>query len=201
MTAQHAKPPMMLGGFDDPGVRAQSVFRATLRAMAHPGTPVEIDPGTLTLAGLDVGTVALLLALADIDTNVWLPGATHDDIRRYLKFHCACPFVSEVSGAVFAVVPRGQAMPALAACAQGLPSYPDRSTTVLLEVEALQGGPRVALRGPGIEDVRHIAPQGLPADFWSQWQDNHARFPLGVDVVLIQGNTLCALPRTTRVES
>jgi alpha-D-ribose 1-methylphosphonate 5-triphosphate synthase subunit PhnH len=39
----------------------------------------------------------------------------------------------------------------------------------------------------------------LPADFAARMQANRASFPLGVDLVLICGAQLVALPRSTHV--
>jgi alpha-D-ribose 1-methylphosphonate 5-triphosphate synthase subunit PhnH len=43
--------------------------------------------------------------------------------------------------------------------------------------------------------------EGLTAAVWSQLRDNHAAFPRGIDLVLVAGSRLAALPRTTRVEA
>jgi alpha-D-ribose 1-methylphosphonate 5-triphosphate synthase subunit PhnH len=39
----------------------------------------------------------------------------------------------------------------------------------------------------------------LPVDFVSQLQSNRRTFPCGVDIVLIAGSEIAALPRSTRV--
>lgn len=193
--------PMLLPGFDDAVKSAQRTFRAALDAMSHPGTIGELAEPCGVPPGLSPALSALLLALADCDTPVWLPPQTPEGVRAFLRFHCGCPLVAEVGQATFVAVPAGHAVPDLAACAQGDPAYPDRSATLLLEVESLCDGPAVTLRGPGIERQATLAVQGLPAGFWTQWQANHARFPLGVDVLLTSASRLCALPRTTQAEA
>jgi alpha-D-ribose 1-methylphosphonate 5-triphosphate synthase subunit PhnH len=40
---------------------------------------------------------------------------------------------------------------------------------------------------------------GLPADFATIWQRNHALFPRGIDLILCAGNQLTALPRSVTV--
>jgi alpha-D-ribose 1-methylphosphonate 5-triphosphate synthase subunit PhnH len=56
------------------------------------------------------------------------------------------------------------------------------------------------LTGPGIQDVTHLAVDGLPADFQAQWAANHASFPRGVDLFLTTQNQLVGLPRTTSIQ-
>ena len=63
----------------------------------------------------------------------------------------------------------------------------------------LHGGPLLTLTGPGIDGSETIAPVGLPEGFVAARADNRALFPRGVDVVLVSGRDLLALPRTTVV--
>jgi alpha-D-ribose 1-methylphosphonate 5-triphosphate synthase subunit PhnH len=39
----------------------------------------------------------------------------------------------------------------------------------------------------------------LPADFAAQWAANRARFPLGVDMIVVADARLAALPRSTTI--
>ena len=89
--------------------------------------------------------------------------------------------------------------PPLAAFNQGDAKYPDRSTTLVVQLAALEGGPAVGLRGPGIRDEASLALPGLPPGFWDQVQTNGAQFQFGVDLIFVAGDRLAALPRTTRV--
>ena len=45
-----------------------------------------------------------------------------------------------------------------------------------------------------------LAVTGLPGDFVRAWQQNHARYPRGVDLVLCADTTLTALPRSVTTE-
>jgi len=88
--------------------------------------------------------------------------------------------------------------------AQGTDGYPDQSATCAPRTAGLhaEGGPRSwVLRGPGIASTASLAVDGLPGDFPSQRQANHARFPRGVDVLLTSANLLVGLPRTTRLST
>jgi alpha-D-ribose 1-methylphosphonate 5-triphosphate synthase subunit PhnH len=41
----------------------------------------------------------------------------------------------------------------------------------------------------------------LGARFLGDWEQNHARFPRGVDLFIASGERLCALPRTAKLEA
>ena len=56
------------------------------------------------------------------------------------------------------------------------------------------------MRDPGIRTSREFAASPLPADFAVRMKENRALFPRGVDLVLIAGNDIAALPRSVTVE-
>ncbi|ALM87079.1 phosphonate C-P lyase system protein PhnH [Bordetella sp. N] len=190
----------LLPGFADAGVQAQAVFRVALQAMSEPGLPQTLSADCGVPKGLSPALAALLLTLADVDTPVWLPAGLDGSVEAFLRFHCACPLVATPAEATFVVVPAGYVAPDLADCNGGDPAYPDRSTTLLIEVAGWQGGAPLQLSGPGIATTRALAPAGLPETFWRQWAVNHRRFPQGVDVLLTHDREVCGLARTTRVE-
>jgi alpha-D-ribose 1-methylphosphonate 5-triphosphate synthase subunit PhnH len=187
---------MIAPGFGNVAEAGQRHFRALLDAMARPGRMVVLD-GELPEPpqGLTAGVWALALALLDYETPVW---SDQKGALASLRFHCGCRVV-ETARAAFALVADPRAMPPLAAFHQGEPDYPDRSTTLILQVEGLDDT-GVALSGPGIRGAARLGVGGVAPDFWVQVAANHRRFPLGVDLVLVAGARLAALPRSTRVE-
>jgi len=190
-------------GFSDSVHDSQKIFRAALQAMSHPGRVQKISAECGVPPGLSKGMTAVLLTLVDADTPVWLPQGVNEQVRHYLRFHCACPFVSDPCLARFVVVPTGFDAPSIDACCPGDPAFPDTSTTMLLEVQSLDDSPShepVVFTGPGIKTEQAVSVAGLPDRFWEQWKANHQQFPLGVDAFLIQENNLCGLPRTVSVE-
>ncbi|SPD67853.1 Alpha-D-ribose 1-methylphosphonate 5-triphosphate synthase subunit PhnH (plasmid) [Cupriavidus taiwanensis] len=190
----------LLPGFSDPVDDAQQVFRAALRAFAHPGQLQTLPARSGLPEGLSPALAALLLTLADADTPVWLPAAVPAAARAFLRFHCGCRLTETPGAAAFVCVPAGHAMPALTDCAQGDPAFPDRSATLLVEVASLTDGEALTLHGPGIEHTQALRVAGLPAGFRPAWRANNAGFPLGVDLLLCSGDRFCALTRTTIVE-
>jgi alpha-D-ribose 1-methylphosphonate 5-triphosphate synthase subunit PhnH len=190
----------LVGGFENAVFDAQTVFRALMDAMARPGTVASILPHVAPPSPLGPAAGALILTLCDHDTPVWLTSAlSKSALPGWIGFHAGAPLTTEKTEARFAFVETGSQPPSLAQFALGSQDYPDRSTTVILEVQSLEGGPSLQLSGPGIRDTAAIAPKGLPETFLRQWTDNRAQFPRGVDVVLTAGRRFVALPRTTKI--
>lgn len=187
------------GGFADQALGAQATFRCLLEAIAHPG---RIVPAPKSLpappAPLLAPGYAAALTLLDFETPLWL-----DDqlgvpaVLETLRLQCGCP-MAPAPEASFALL-AGTDVP-LAAFDQGTPEYPDRSATLIWQVEDLASGRGVLLTGPGIRESTRLHVTGLPADFWAQWTANHAQFPLGVDIVFVTADRLAALPRSIDVE-
>lgn len=193
----------LLPAWDDNVHAAQASFRRVLKALSEPGL-IQRMPVTLAApAPFDVATAALCLTLADLETPVWLDAAMRSPaVESYLRFHCGCPLIDERAAAQFAVLaaPLDQsAQLVLADFTQGSMEYPDRSATLLIQVASLDSGPGRLLSGPGIPAVRTLHVAGLPDDFDAAWQQNHAAFPLGVDIIFCCGDAIVGLPRTTTI--
>jgi alpha-D-ribose 1-methylphosphonate 5-triphosphate synthase subunit PhnH len=187
-------------GFDNAGVAAQQVFRDCLWALGRPGRIVEVAVRAETPAGVHPAANALLLALLDHDTRLWLsPGARQAD--PYLRFHTGCSVVQEARDAEFALAASPQECPSLGSLASGNDERPELSATLLVQVEALTAGEGWRLSGPGLREPGRLSARGLGAEFVAQWARNHASFPRGVDVLLVSGERICGLPRTTRIEA
>ncbi len=192
------------GGVADPTFAAQAVFRAVLDAMARPGTIVPMPAAVAPPAPLSATTAAVLLALADADTPVFLDAAlaANEAVARYLRFHTGAPTTEDPAAASFAAISAPETMPPLAAFATGSADYPDRSTTLILAVTQLGDGSSAAghrFHGPGIDGSRSLAFHPAPAEFDRQWRDNRALFPCGIDLILAGPAAVAALPRSSAV--
>ena len=187
-------------GFADPTVDSQAAFRRVMDAVARPGAIQDLSGAPEAPAGLDRAAGAVALTLFDFETPVWLdPALRGGPVEDWIRFHCGCPLTVAPGEAAFAIVTDTAACPPLAEFNPGDAKYPDRSTTLVIQVAALVGGRGVCLSGPGIKDRAAIAPTGLPTDFWPQVQANNARFQFGVDLLFAAGGLLTALPRSTCV--
>lgn len=189
------------GGLADPVFGAQAVFRALMDSFAEPGRTAEFGPAVAPPPSLVPAAAAVLAALADHDTLVWLPEPAGADeaAAAWLRFQTGAPVTDDPAAAVFAALREGDDPAGWDRFPLGTPDYPDRSATLLLPVKALAGGPPLLLTGPGIAAERTIAPLGLPTGFIAARAKDRARFPLGQDLVLVCGSAALALPRTTRV--
>jgi alpha-D-ribose 1-methylphosphonate 5-triphosphate synthase subunit PhnH len=189
-----------LPGFADPVDDAQRIFRRVLDALAHPGRIVAIDaPADLPAGPLGRAAIGTALALLDFETPLWLDEAA-GAVRPHLRFHCNCPSAEAPDRAGFAVIGDPAVLPALDRFALGTDAYPDRSTTLVIEVRALAEGGALSLSGPGIEARTRLDVAGLPKRFWAERAALAPLFPRGIDVILTCGDRLAAVPRTTRVE-
>jgi len=190
----------LTGGFAEPVFQAQSVFKAMMDAMARPGSIQTLSPDAAPPAPMGAAAGAIALTLCDHDTQVWLsPALNKSAVRGWLSFHTGATVTTEKAEARFAFVDSGMALSTFGLFAPGTQEYPDRSTTVVIEIAALDGGKMLALMGPGIKTVTEIAPVGLPETFIRLWNENRVLFPRGVDIVLAAGSSFLCLPRTTKI--
>ncbi|HEX4182066.1 MAG TPA: phosphonate C-P lyase system protein PhnH [Caulobacteraceae bacterium] len=186
--------------FVDPVRESQLAFRKIMEAVARPGTRADFGPAVEPPAGFGVAAATVALTLFDFETAVWLePALRGGEAETWVRFHCGCPLTTETGASGFAIVTNPGSAPRLGAFNLGDAKYPDRSTTVILQVEDLDGGEAVTLTGPGIKDQAVIAPAGLPEGFWGQVQENNAKFQFGVDVLLVSGPALIAVPRSAQI--
>lgn len=184
------------GGFAQPVFEAQAIFRLIMDAMARPGSISSVHADVAAPGALGTAQVALLLTLADADAPVFMAAAA-PALANWLAFHTGARLVVSAEEAAFVLVERGNALPD--GLALGTQDYPDRSATLIIEVEAFGRGEPLRLAGPGIKDRTELAVAGLPGGFRKLIDENRTLFPRGVDVLLTAGRDLVALPRSTRL--
>ncbi len=189
------------GGFANPVFEAQSVFRAVMNGLANPGAVDIVGTQAHAPAPFGKAAASILLTLCDFETPVWLsPSLASDPVCGWVSFHAGAPLIVDPKQSAFAFSANSAELPALSSFAPGNDEYPNTSTTIILEVEALQGGDPLHLKGPGIKGNRMIAPAGLPTGFIGAWELNSRLYPCGVDLILTAGARLLCLPRTTRIQ-
>jgi alpha-D-ribose 1-methylphosphonate 5-triphosphate synthase subunit PhnH len=184
-------------GFADPVFQSQSVFRTVLEAHARPARPLLLNDAVTPPAPLFATTASILLALADFETPVWFDPTVNDAAREFVKFHTGARLVDDPAAAHFAVVTDLTMLPAHGALSHGTPEYPDTSTTLLIQVQALAtDGP--AYVGPGIDGTVRFDTSPPIADLQDRLAANRHDFPRGVDMILISPTHIAALPRSIR---
>jgi alpha-D-ribose 1-methylphosphonate 5-triphosphate synthase subunit PhnH len=188
-------------GFADKVLSAQSTFRSVMDAMARPGAVQRVVASVGAPAGTMRGTAAMALTLFDHDTPIWLDAAMSKtpEVARWLKFHTSAPVVADSTIAHFALIGDAGTLPDLGRFSFGTNEYPDRSTTLILQVESLTQGPAYELRGPGIDGAAILQARIRPADLFERLAVNATLFPRGIDVVLVDDDAIVAIPRTTRL--
>ncbi|MGL5011974.1 MAG: phosphonate C-P lyase system protein PhnH [Paracoccaceae bacterium] len=180
------------GGFADAPTQSARAFRALLEAMARPGS-IWLVEGANPPAPLSVAAGIALLTLADGTTPLHLAGAADcGAVRDWVAFHTGAP-ICGAADAVFAVGTWAALQP-VDRFAIGLPDYPDRAVTLIIETDVLEPtGAR--LSGPGIRDTARLS---LPET--AAFRANRTLFPLGFDAYLTCGSRIAGLPRSTHVE-
>jgi len=191
----------LVRGFSDPVHDAQASFRVLLDALARPGAIGAIDVALDddALRQWPAAAFAAMLTLVDFSTPVWLQ--RHDEaLAQAIRFHTGAPLATESREAAFAYIDDGTAMPSLDAFSLGAPETPQNSATLLIRVEAFDGGRPLTLSGPGIQSSAGLAPIGLAPTFWHERSALEAQAPCGIDCYLVCGRSVAGIPRTTRVE-
>jgi alpha-D-ribose 1-methylphosphonate 5-triphosphate synthase subunit PhnH len=188
-------------GFAEPVLESQSTFRAAMRALAEPGGIEPLAAALAPPAPLSPTAAALLLALADFETPVWLDAAASADpaVGQFLRFHTGASLVEDRAKAAFALVTGPALFDGLDGFARGTLDYPDRSTTLILQVDALAADGALTLSGPGIAGERRLGVAPIPRGLVAALAVNRAQFPRGVDLILAAPGHIAGLPRSTRV--
>ena len=185
-------------GFADKVVDSQRCFRAVLDAMARLGRLATVGMLAKAPAGISPAGAAILLTLTDIDASVWL-GTKAAEAADWIRFHTGAAVVATPQDAHFAYVAADE-IADIGKLNLGSDEYPDRSTTLIVEVSRLSAHGPLVLRGPGIESSHTATIEGLGRDFWAQREGLKELFPRGLDCIFVCGNDALALPRTTQVE-
>ena len=196
-------------GFSDMSLGSQSVFRSALEALSYPGRTVALDVAFETPRAAWASSSGLLLALLEPGSLLWLsPSLVDTDASNWIVFHTDCKITPNQHEADFAWIKNWDELPRLESFALGTDEYPDHSTTCVIDIAApnlaTAAATSITLAGPGIARTSTISQlSATPAqmeDFVTQWTQNHAQFPRGIDVFFATTTGLLGLPRTTRIE-
>lgn len=188
----------MLAAFADPVFHSQRTFRELLQAMARPAVPRRLPVLPPAPAPVAPEAMAILLTLCDAATAVWLQRPDAEAVA-HLRFHTGARLADQPQQADFALIDEPAWMPALACFAHGDPRYPDRSASLVVQVNAFRTDHGLRFAGPGIRDTETLRIDGLPDDFWQQRAALSAQLPLGLDLYFVAAQHVVAMPRTTRL--
>jgi len=163
---------MLAPAFPAPVVANQVVFRAVMDVVARPGEVRALPP--VVAAPLEA-----------------MPA-----VAEWIRFHTGARLTADPQQAAFAIIADPAQVLPFDRFALGTSEYPDRSTTLVLQVERFGGEESLSLAGPGIADLRTFSAAPLPADLHHRLVANRALFPRGVDLILVSANSVAALPRS-----
>ena len=182
------------GGFETAPIESAQAFRVALDVMARPGKISPIS-GAVPPAPMSVAAGTLLLTLCDPETPIWLaPSLDTPEIKSWVRFHTGAPLTHEKKEAVFAFG-RWDELQSVSDFAIGTAEYPDRSATLVVEVDTLSERGET-LTGPGIETKATLS---LPAV--DAFRNNASLYPLGLDFFFTAESRIAAMPRTTKLEA
>lgn len=201
MTDKFSSLDTLVRGFADPVHDAQTCFRVLLDVLARPGTVGSIDAAfdDDVLRRWPAAAFGAMLTLVDFSTPVWLQ-QPDEALAQAIRFHTDAPLAQTSEAAAFAYVADAATLPAPDTFALGTPEAPQGSTTLIIRVDAFEGGRPLTLSGPGIQSSVRVAPIGIPDAFWHARASLAALAPCGIDCYLVCGRSVIGIPRTTRVE-
>lgn len=188
---------MMLAAFAKPVFDSQRTFHDVLQAMARPAVPRTLPVLPPSPAPITPAAMAILLTLCDATTSLWLQQPEEEAVR-HLRFHAGVKLAESPREADFALITDPASMPALDAFPRGDLRYPDRSASLIVQVEGFRLDGPARFTGPGIRDSATLTIDGLPDTFWQQRAALAAQLPLGIDFYFVAAQQVVGLPRTTR---
>lgn len=188
----------LLPGFADPVRDQQRAFRTVMDALASPASAIAYQSHLGDAGVLGANASAIALTLLDFEVRYHLSPSLLG-AEGFVTFHTGSLRTDDPRDAAFAFLDLANDALDLAAFAQGMPDYPDRSTTIVALTPSLAYGAPLICAGPGFATPRALTIAGLPANFAAQWQANAERSPLGVDLIFVSREAVTGLPRSTRI--
>lgn len=184
-------------GFKNKTFESQGAFRLILQATSNPGKKVKFMNDNYSQKDLHTSSVNIIFTLLDLDTNVFIQSAQENIISNFIKLHTGSPITKNKVESDFAVVTDGDLD--FDSFNEGLDQYPDKATTLIIQIQSMSQGEDFVLSGPGIKNSNRITLSGIPHNFKEKVNANSSKFPLGVDIFLTCKNELISLPRTIKI--
>lgn len=184
-------------------------YRQLLDCLARPGTINRISPATMfSQWPSDTNTYALAACMTLLDqetvytsarAGTWLTSSHSDHTWVQIRTNCR---VDDAPNAQFVVLHDAQSTHLLVHLNQGSLTFPERSCTAFVVVDALSTmTPNWSLQGPGIKTHTNIAVH-TTSNIMPHINATRQNYPHGIDVFLIDSQGNCVgLPRTTRISS
>lgn len=159
-----------------------ATFEALMWAFSYPGR----------IRALGGGFASVSDALLDLETSAYTADPIFEDHLRATGAK-----IKALEDADYVFLPALHDLAPLRAIKRGTTLEPDRAATLVIGAR-LETGTRLHLTGPGIQSSLELRID-LPLEFWGL-REEVVSYPIGWDVLLIDGSRVLGLPRTTRIE-
>lgn len=159
-----------------------ATFEALMWAFSYPGR----------VRALEGGFRAVADALLDLETSVYT-----DDAALETHLRATGAKLKSLGDAEYVFLPALRDHEPLRDVRRGSTLYPDHAATLMIGAK-LETGTKLRLTGPGIQTALELQID-LPLEFW-QVRDEVIAYPIGWDVLIVDGSRVLGLPRTTRIE-
>jgi alpha-D-ribose 1-methylphosphonate 5-triphosphate synthase subunit PhnH len=165
-----------------------AAFTALMWALSRPGRPQRLPTSGLS------AFVLIGATLVDLETGYYTPDAELATALAHTGGRALPP-----SQAPYQLYPHldPAGLAALAAAPAGTHLDPDLGATLVLGC-TLGAGQTLTLVGPGIAGTFTLRVDGLPTGLWRLHKA--LDYPRGWDLLLVSGDQVVGLPRTTAVE-
>ncbi len=167
--------------------QTHAAFDALMWAFSHPGR-VQTLPEK---AGLS-SAAQIAQTLLDLETSAWT-----DDPKLEAVIRAMGAKIKSLEQADYVFCSQISVPDLLRVIKRGSPLSPETAATLVLHT-SLETGATVRLTGAGIKDAFDVQID-LPLEFWAV-RDEVLAYPIGWDVLIVDGSKLLGLPRTTQIE-
>jgi alpha-D-ribose 1-methylphosphonate 5-triphosphate synthase subunit PhnH len=166
---------------------ARETFLALMWSLSYPGRvhnlPAQVPP-----------FAAISETLLDLETSFF---TNEPSLRETLARHGARALDAASAAYHFYPVLTDADRDALQQASIGTLLYPDRAATLIIGCW-LEQGETCTVTGPGIDGSISMRIGGIPSAFWTI-REQRRRYPLGWDVLFVQGSRVIGLPRSTTI--
>jgi alpha-D-ribose 1-methylphosphonate 5-triphosphate synthase subunit PhnH len=187
-------------GYDHAAPGSQQTFRAISTAMEHPGQLVTIRENPYAPDVLNSASAAICLTLLGYEKPVWTDIDLNSPAISWLQFGCGSSVVTETCMAYYAIITKPASMPALNFFRIGPYKYPEKETTIIVQVDDIVPGAGQNYSNILVYNSPRLEFKGISEEFWCQWRQLSRLNPPGINIFFTCDDVLLALPKIKRIE-
>lgn len=178
--------------------QTQQHYRQLIDIFSYPGKMLQSNETVNNYSTYCNAT--LMTAMTLLDNEVTFHTALKSDGQEIATL-TGGEFTSEVNRSDYVIVKEKDLSAAIFEDVQiGKLASPEKSATLIVELENLEAGNIYRLSGPGIKETAMIQ-ISLDHKWMDRRNEKCKEYPLGIDLILIDDeNNMMSIPRTTKVE-